>query len=163
MYCRRGTLCEFAFGRAFTFDVSIGGKIGTLKFLGKEAATAPLIMDNNIILSYAGDNKYSLASYNIGAGELTWRKNYGYIQTSPILYENSVYFGGLNGNLYRVNIDSGGMMWRYETRSPIHSTCAVSAGSVVFGNDDGNIYCLNTADGTENGKSKPIAPLQHHL
>lgn len=146
-------------GELFTFDVSTGGKLGTLKFLGKEAAGAPLIMDNSIIVSYAGDNKYSLASYNVGIGEISWRKNYGYIQTSPILSGNSVYFGSLNGNQYKVNSDSGSIIWRFETKSPIHSTCAVTSEAVVFGNDTGNIYCLSAADGTEKWKIETGAPV----
>lgn len=136
-------------GEMFTFDVSTGGKIGTLKFLGKDASTAPLIMDNDIIVTYAGDNKYSLASYNIGIGEISWRKNFGYIQTSPILNEGHIYFGSLNGTQYKAEASSGKMIWRVETKSPIHSTCAVSGGAVVFGNDNGEIYCINTNDGSQ--------------
>src|SRR4030095_14173209 len=35
-------------GEMFTFDVTTGGKLGNVKFLGKDASTAPLIMGNDI-------------------------------------------------------------------------------------------------------------------
>lgn len=146
-------------GEMFTFDVSTGGKIGNVKFLGKDASTAPLIMGNDIIVSYAGDNKYSLASYNLRQGEIKWRKNFGYIQTSPILQDNYVYFGSLNGVQYKVEAATGKMEWRFETKSPIHSTCALWEDNVIFGNDKGFIYCLGTTDGSERWKIETAMPV----
>lgn len=146
-------------GEMFTFDVATGGKIGNIKFLGKDASTAPLIMGNDIIVSYAGDNKYSLASYNISVGQINWRKNFGYIQTSPILKDNHIYFGNLNGSQYKVEASTGKRVWKFETKSPIHSTCALTGNNVIFGNDKGIIYCLNTTDGSEKWKLDTKLPI----
>jgi outer membrane protein assembly factor BamB len=146
-------------GEMFTFDVATGGKIGNIKFLGKDASTAPLIMGNDVIVSYAGDNKYSLASYNISAGQINWRKNFGYVQTSPILKDGHVYFGSLGGTQYKAESSTGKRIWKHETKSPIHSTCAVTDESVIFGNDAGNIYCLNTTDGSEKWKIETKIPV----
>src|SRR5438552_7151666 len=57
-------------GEMISLDVNTGGKLGQISFLGKEANTTPLIDDNNIVVSYAGDNKYSLCSYNLLLGEI---------------------------------------------------------------------------------------------
>lgn len=146
-------------GELYTFDVSTGGKLGNVKFLGADASTAPLVMGNDIILTYAGDNSYSLASFDVKKGEPSWRRNYGYIQTSPILKDSSVYFGSLKGVQYKVNAASGKMVWRFETKSPIHSTCAVWEDNVIFGNDDGVIYCLGTAEGSEKWKIHTRLPV----
>ncbi len=146
-------------GEMFTFDVSSGGKIGNIKFLGKDAQTAPLIMGNDVIVSYAGDNKYSLASYNVSAGQINWRKNFGYIQTSPMLKGDYVYFGNLNGSQYKVESVTGKREWKFETKSPIHSTCAVTDENVIFGNDNGTIYCLNTTDGSQKWKLETKSPV----
>jgi outer membrane protein assembly factor BamB len=146
-------------GEMFSFDVTTGGKIGNIKFLGKEAATAPLIMGNDVIVAYAGDKSYSLASYNLSRGEISWRKNYGFIQTSPILKDGYIYFGNLNGVQYKVDASSGHKTWKFSSRSPIHSTCAVSDDKVIFGNDDGLIYCLNTSDGGNIWKYETTAPV----
>lgn len=146
-------------GELFTLDVTTGGKIGNVKFLGKEAATAPVILGNDVIMGYAGDNKYSLASYNINIGQITWRKNYGYIQSSPIYMDEHVYFGNLEGKVYKVETETGNLVWKFESGSPIHSTCAVNSESVIFGNDDGDVLCLDPAEGREKWKLKTKAPV----
>jgi eukaryotic-like serine/threonine-protein kinase len=134
-------------GEMFTFDVSSGGKIGNLKFLGKDASTAPLILGKDVIVTYAGDKKYSLASYSLFHGKINWRKNFGDVQTSPILKDGYIYFGSLNGSLYKVDITGGTRQWRFNSKAPIHSTCAVKYDNVVFGNDKGSIFCVNSDNG----------------
>lgn len=146
-------------GEMFTFDVATGGKLGNIKFLGKDASTAPLLLGNDIIVAYAGDKRYSLASYNISKGEISWRKNYGFIQTSPILKDGYIYFGSLNGAQFKVDVSSGRKEWKFDSKSPIHSTCAVSDDKLVFGNDDGFLFCLNTSNGETVWKLETKAPV----
>lgn len=144
-------------GEMQSIDVESGGKIGHLSFLGKEASTTPVIDGNNLILAYAGDNKYSLAVYNLLAGETKWRVNIGYLQASPLLYENFIYVGNLNGRFYKVDKKDGKTIWETDVKSPIHSTAAISKGKVVFGTDDGYIKCVNLSDGTDAWKVKTEA------
>ncbi len=139
-------------GELFTFDVKTGGKIGNLKFLGKDASTAPLVLGNDVIVTYAGDKKYSLASYNISQGKINWRKNFGDVQTSPILKDGYVYFSGLNGVFYKVDKGSGSKIWKYNTKAPVHSTCAIGDGIAVLGNDKGSIFGININSGAEKWK-----------
>lgn len=146
-------------GELFTFDVNTGGKIGNIKFLGKDCSTAPLINGNNVIFTFAGDNKYSVGSYNLISGKINWRKNYGYIQTSPVMKDGFVYFGGLNGNFYKIDVSGGKQIWKFNSKGQIHSTCAVNDSLAVFGNDKGFIYCLNTASGTEKWKIETGQPV----
>jgi outer membrane protein assembly factor BamB len=146
-------------GELFTFDIATGGKIGNIKFLGKDVSTAPLVMGNDVILSYAGDNKYSLASYSLSRGEINWRKNYAYVQTSPVLKDNFIYFGNLKGSQYKVEAATGIMVWKFDSKSPIHSTCAGWEDNVIFGNDKGGIYCLNTENGSQKWKVEISAPV----
>src|SRR4030095_272386 len=146
-------------GEMFTFDVESGGKLGNIKFLGRDAGTAPLILGNDVILAYAGDYSYSLASFNINRGEINWRKNFGFIETSPILKDDHVYFGSLNGYQYKVNVTSGHRIWKFSSGSPIHSTCALSGGKVIFGNDAGVIFCLDSAAGEVVWEYETTAPV----
>lgn len=146
-------------GELFTFDVNTGGKIGNLKFLGKDCSTAPLISGNNVIFTFAGDKKYSVGSYNLISGKINWRKNYGDIQTSPVMQNDFVYFGGLNGNFYKIDISGGKMIWKFNSKGQIHSTCALADSIAVFGNDKGFIYCINTITGGEKWKFKSDQPV----
>lgn len=136
-------------GELFTFDVNSGGKIGNLKFLGKDCSTAPLILGKDVVFTYAGDKKYSVASYDLTAGKINWRKNYGDIRTSPVLYEGYIYFGSLNGNFYKVELNSGKMIWKFNSKGQIHSTCAIKGTIAVFGNDKGFIYGIDLNTGAE--------------
>jgi outer membrane protein assembly factor BamB len=132
-----------------TVDISSGKKIGSLTFLGGDASTAPLLIQDKVIVSFSGDNKYSLASYNLLNKEIDWRINLGYLQTSPVLQDTCVYIGSLNGKEYKIGISSGKIIWSFDTKSQIHSTCAISENKLIFGADNGYIYCLNTKDGSE--------------
>lgn len=146
-------------GEMFSFDVSSGGKIGNVKFLGKDASTAPLILGNDIILTYAGDRKSTVVSYNLLTGNITWKKYFGDIQTSPILYEKFVYFSSLNGTFYKINPLNGELVWSFKIGKPIRSTCAINSGLAVFGCDDHYIYSVNTELGTEIWKFKTEQPI----
>jgi outer membrane protein assembly factor BamB len=146
-------------GELFTFDVITGGKIGNLKFLGKDCSTAPLILGNDVIFTFAGDKKYSIASYDLVSGKINWRKNYGDIQTSPILYEGFVYFSNLNGNFYKIETATGKIVWKYNTKSPVHSTCAISGNTAVLGNDNGNIMGIDITSGSEKWKIETKLPV----
>jgi outer membrane protein assembly factor BamB len=141
-------------GEMHTIDISSGGKIGQINFLGKEAGTTPLIDGNDVYLSFAGEKKYSLVSYNLMEGKLSWRRNLGYLQTSPIMEKDYIYTGSLNGKFYKVNKTSGGIAWTFDAKDPIHSTCAISENRAVFGTDKGFIYCVNINSGTEIWKFK---------
>lgn len=146
-------------GEMICLDVATGGKIGTLGFLGRDASSTPLILGDNCIVTYAGDDKYSVASFNMLEDSRNWRKNYGYIQTSPVYKEHSVYFGSLTGNEYKINDSTGKLVWKYSAGEPIHSTCAVTSEYVLFGTDKGSFCCLNSNDGSEKWKFKLAAPI----
>lgn len=141
-------------GEMHTIDVSSGQRIGFLSFLGKDANSAPLLMQDKVVLAYAGDDKYSLACYNLLNRQTDWRINLGYLQTSPILYDNFIYVGSTDGKEYKIGITNGNIMWSFDTKAQIHSTCAIDGKKIVFGTDNGNIYCLNTDNGSEIWKYK---------
>jgi eukaryotic-like serine/threonine-protein kinase len=145
-------------GEMYCIDVSTGGKIGQLNFLGKEANTTPLIDGNDIYVAFAGDNKYSLVCYNLLEGDIKWRRRLGYIQTSPVLKNAYIYAGSINGKFYKLD-KSGRIEWKFNSGSPIHSTCAILGDKAVFGNDDGYIYCIGTADGLSEWKFKTGGPI----
>ncbi|MEO8512172.1 MAG: PQQ-binding-like beta-propeller repeat protein [Ignavibacteria bacterium] len=146
-------------GELFTFDVKTGGKIGNLKFLGKDCSTAPLIIGNDVILTYAGDKNFSLASYDISQGKINWRKNYGDIQTSPILKDGYIYFSGLNGYFYKVDKNTGAKIWKLNTKGQVHSTCAIGDGIAVLGNDKGFIIGVDINTGAEKWKVETGQPV----
>lgn len=140
-------------GEMYSLDIESGGKIGYLKFLGKEANSVPLIDRQNVILAFAGDKKTSLVSYNIYSSQINWETNIGYLQTSPVLYDEHIYIGSLNGYFYKFDL-SGNQKWQVDSKSQIHSTCAIDKQKAVFGSDDGYLYCVNIGNGSVRWKFK---------
>lgn len=141
-------------GELQLIDISSGSKIGLLNFLGGDANTSPLLIDDRVVVAYSGDNNYSLAEYNFLTRDFDWRIDLGYLQTSPVLYDTNIYVGSLNGKEYKIGLKKGKILWSFDTKSQIHSTCAVDNGKVVFGADNGYIYCLNSLNGAELWKYK---------
>ncbi len=151
-------------GELFSFDVSTGNKLGRATFLGKDASSTPLIKGNDIIISFAGDNDYSLASYNLEKADINWRINLGELQTSPVMKNNFIYVGSLNGLEYKVDASTDSVYWKFDAKSQIHSTCCIWEDKVIFGSDNGMIYCINSSDGKlfwkfQTGASVTAAPL----
>jgi outer membrane protein assembly factor BamB len=140
-------------GEMYSLDISSGGKIGQINFLGKDANTTPLIDGNDVYVTFAGENNYSVLCYSLLNGNIKWKRNVGYIQTSPILKNDYFYTGALNGRFYKFS-KTGRIEWRYKAGSPIHSTCAISGDKAVFGDDEGYVHCVGIEDGLSLWKFK---------
>lgn len=78
--------------------------------------------------------------------------NKSYITTSPALANGFLYFGGSDGNLYALDIESGAELWRFHTEGPVHSSPAVSNGIVYFQSNDGFTYALDGQSGKQKWK-----------
>lgn len=63
---------------------------------------------------------------------------------SPMLFRNSVVYGGLDGRLYVVPISGSGRVWSFRTPSsrPITAPVAMCDGRVYFCSEDGHLYVL---------------------
>src|SRR5690242_5301093 len=44
---------------------------------------------------------------------------------SPVIYENAIYFGSDDGNVYSIDAASGRQLWKARTRGPVPCTPAV--------------------------------------
>ena len=140
-------------GEMYSIDISSGGKIGQINFLGKDANTTPLLDGNDVYVTFAGGNDYSILCYSLLNGAVKWRRDVGYIQTSPILKDDYIYTGALNGRFYKFS-KAGRIEWRYKTGSSIHSTCAISGDKAVFGDDNGYVHCIGIKEGKSLWKYK---------
>ena len=150
-------------GEMYSLDISSGGKIGQINFLGKEANSTPLVDGNDVYVTFAGESKNSILCYNLLNGAVKWKRNLGFIQTSPVLKDDYIYTGSLNGKFYKLS-KAGRIEWRFKAGSPIHSTCAISGDKAVFGDDNGYVHCIGTNNGLslwkfKTGESVMAAPM----
>ena len=65
------------------------------------------------------------------------------IFSSPVISENTVYFGGNDSLLYAVNIESGKEEWRFKTKGEIRSAVCIDNEFLYLNGGDGTIYKLN--------------------
>lgn len=78
-----------------------------------------------------------------------WRfQTDGYIRSSPVLSNDTLYFGSEDKNFYAVEASTGELKWKYATQSAITSTAAIMDNVVyVYGGDE-YLYALNEDDGS---------------
>ena len=88
---------------------------------------------------------YSLSS----AGALNWRYLTGsWIDSTPAINGQLVYFGGGDSYMYALNIGTGALVWKTLTGGSIESSpCIGSDGIVYVGSSDGKVYAFNGATG----------------
>ena len=70
-----------------------------------------------------------------------------YYQSSPVLDNGFVYFGGGDGRIYAVNAATGALKWSFATGDVVHTRPALANGKVVAGSFDGGLYCINQETG----------------
>jgi outer membrane protein assembly factor BamB len=79
---------------------------------------------------------------------LKWKfKTKGKLFSSPIIWEDIVFVGSCDSNLYALNKTSGNILWKYKTAGEIRSTVAVDARTVYFLSADGYCYALDAHTG----------------
>lgn len=69
--------------------------------------------------------------------------------SSPVIHDNVLYTGSDAGKVYAIEINSGGVKWKFDADSPIEGTLSVGEGRVCFGAANGVFRCLDIADGNE--------------
>ena len=70
-------------------------------------------------------------------------------QSSPVVYNNKVYFGSGDGNFYALDAAKGTAVWKFKTGGIIHTAPAIAFGNVYFGGWDTYMHALNAETGQE--------------
>jgi eukaryotic-like serine/threonine-protein kinase len=65
------------------------------------------------------------------------------VYSSPLIYDNTVYFGCLDSVFYAIDLRSGKLQWKFLTGGSIRSTATVQDGLLYFTSGDGKLYCLD--------------------
>jgi outer membrane protein assembly factor BamB len=160
-------------GELYAINVNSGKRYGWVD-LGEAIQGSPVI-DDGIAFIAATNTVESLIAYDLRNGRTRWKKRYGDLEVSPLLYDDRLYFGSLDGTFYCVARDDGSQLWKFEIpdntkRKGIHSTAAVAHDVVVFGADNGMLYALDARSGDLRWKAQlgesvvaPPAISGHHV
>jgi|GEM_PF-3151900 len=69
------------------------------------------------------------------------------VRGSASIFEDCVYFGDFDGNIYSLNSTTGELIWKYETNGSIEATPYVTNDHVYVGSYDGKMYSLHRNSG----------------
>jgi len=111
-------------------------------------------ISDSIVCFESGDQ---LIGLNIHTGRQVWRFNPGnnnptfmldpwdYYHSSPVIDNNTAYYGDEHGHIYGININTGELSFEHTTEngSPIRSTPAIYNNRVFFGDWEGVIYSVH--------------------
>lgn len=77
-----------------------------------------------------------------------WALNLGdAIQSSPLLYSDTLYVSSLDHKVYALNAANGKTRWVFATKGPVLSSPAISDGTLYIGSLDHHFYALDARTG----------------
>jgi outer membrane protein assembly factor BamB len=62
----------------------------------------------------------------------------------PVVYNNTVYTGSLDGKIYALQANSGDQVAEFNLESPVSSTPVIVDSAIIFASREGVIYNLDT-------------------
>lgn len=105
-------------------------------YLNKEKVITMFLSNSN------HENYYHSTSVNKTPSILWKVKTNGQVISSPCIYDNTIYIGSNDNNLYSIDAIHGDIKWSYKTNGAIPSSPAVANGKIFFLSYDGFFYCL---------------------
>jgi outer membrane protein assembly factor BamB len=108
---------------------------------------------------YVGDDESKVYALNATTGALVWSYKTGWsgpvihppfdwpVWSSPAVYDDKVFAGSQDHNVYALNASTGALVWNYTTGRAVASSPAVADGKVFVGSDDCKVYALNASTG----------------
>lgn len=67
--------------------------------------------------------------------------------SSPVVENNLIFCGGLDSNMYAIDLLSGQQLWKFQTQGEIRSTAALYSNQLAFLSRDGHMYALEQKTG----------------
>jgi len=94
-------------------------------------------------------------------GTIKWQyKTGGKIYASPLVIDDTVYFGSWDKNFYAVDLLTGKPKWKYAGADTFSISAVGQKGKIFIGNDDLKLYCLEAAAGKILWKTQLNSPVQ---
>ncbi len=149
-------------GELYGINLFTGERKGWVN-LGDAIEGAP-VTDGNVVFAGVINSGETLIAYDLHEGKVRWRRSYGEIQVSLLLWENKLFFGTTAGRFYCVDRNKGDMVWEFQIPNNIHrkgirSSAALASGLVLFGADDGMVYSLDVETGKKQWSFSLNAPI----
>ena len=152
-------------GEIFAMNIATGKSLGRITNLGKGAFGTPAIFGKGIIVTFDGDKKNSIISYNIEQGTELWSRDIGMSKTSPVLYDDKLLVSSVDNKVYSLDKKNGTILWTYsgtgKFSSPkaFYTTPALYDSIVFIGNTNGSLYGIDLLTGQDLWEFKTGGPI----
>ena len=127
-------------------------KIGKNNFSLYKNKTSLLAYNNSIIFS---DDNGTIFNIN-EKGKINWKLNIYkkiykkiYKNLTLSIYNDKLYVNDNVGFIYAVNLDSGTLKWIKNHKVPIRSKIKISKNKIFLIDQDNEIFCISTKDGSK--------------
>ena len=137
-------------GELYGINAFTGRRLGWVD-LGDAIQGAPLIDGNTAVVALS-NTELSLVGFDLVEGKPRWRKDYGDIEASPLLHNEKIFIGNLEGAFFCLDRSTGDKIWKYELPDNarhygIRSSAAGIDSLTTFGAEDGFLYGLQAESG----------------
>ena len=116
-------------GFCYCVDARSGDLIWKYPAGGKIYAAASPVDDKRVVFASAEGAIFMLDSRS---GKQVWEQNYGEIYSTPLVYENLIYFGSKDGTFHCLTVDNGNQIWSMATTKAIRSSPVIMGIHRVF-------------------------------
>lgn len=110
----------------------------------QEFAGVAIDGDHNVFTGSANGRFFSLHGLD---GSVRWMKRLGSVSSQPLVVADRLFVGTNDGELLAVELDTGDVLWRYETRGPILRRPVLADGMVIFSNEADQVYGVDARTG----------------
>ncbi|MBI2427606.1 MAG: PQQ-binding-like beta-propeller repeat protein [Ignavibacteriales bacterium] len=131
-------------GELHAVNLETGKRFGYMKTFSPVQAAPTLFHEYIIIATESG--KENLIAYKMDDGEERWIRDMGGVVASPLVWNDRLIVGGLNGKL--TSFEQYGIeQWSFNTGSEIRSSPALANGIVYCASAQGKVFALDATSG----------------
>lgn len=130
------------------------GKVRWKQKLGYLAAASPACHDGVVYSTLLQRGKGVRAGRVVAVrgytGRTIWsRKLPSRSESSPVLFQDRIYFGSEDGTVYALDTAHGDIVWTYKSGGAVKAAIAMDGeGRLIFGDYAGSVTALRRADGS---------------
>jgi outer membrane protein assembly factor BamB len=124
--------------------------------------SSPIIVNEKVIFG----NANGTFAVSAQTGQQIWHANTGITHTKPAYHEKTIVVGSWDNHLYGLNVESGSITWKFESRTPQGAMAGWSGwdgfnlspiiynGTVYVGNRGSYFYAIDAENGIEKWSSQ---------
>ncbi len=126
----------------YALDARTGRELWKTEFEGAIAG-GPIAGPDGLVYVVSFSN--AVKALDAATGSVSWTaETEAWVWTSPVLYENVLYFGDLNGSLYALSASDGSRAWApQQPNGPVVGRPLVTDEAVIFAGEDGKVVALD--------------------